>query len=117
MCAWPLFPAPISNAIPDIGEVLDYLLRTFIWLPIARIVAKYVLHLPGDPFYEPSGSGDTLFDYVRVLSCLLLATVISALWSYASRRSSEHLALASIFRTWLRYTLASFMLTYGLDSC
>jgi hypothetical protein len=60
-----------------------------------------------------NGSGDTTYDYVRVLCMGLLAIVAAVVWSLLDRRSSYR-TLHAWSRIWLRYALAMTMLTYGV---
>jgi hypothetical protein len=107
------FPAPLTTIMPGIGDWVEQWIRTTIWLPIVRVIATQWLHTPGEVISVQTGSGDTLFDYVRTLLCLVLAVVIVALWSFFFRRRLDNVMVAAIFRLWLRYTLAAYMLTYG----
>lgn len=107
------FPAPLTNVMPVVGEIIDDFLTNSIWLRIDRIVAKYMLRLPGELNHEITGSGDTLFDYVHMFTIFCLAAIITGIWSYVQRNRKEHVEIESAFHIWLRYTLATVMMIYG----
>lgn len=107
------FPMPLTNVLPEGGEFIEKLWMDTIWLPIDRLVAKFVLRLPGEISHEVNGSGDTLFDYVHMFTIFCTAMIIATIWSGVQRNRKEHVALESAFQIWLRYTLASIMIIYG----
>jgi len=106
-------PAPLTSVLPVVGEIIDNFISNSIWLPIIQVVGKYVLRLPGQLTHETTGSGDTTFDYVSMFTSLCLAAFITALWSFVQRQKNNHQVLESVFRIWLRYTLATVMIGYG----
>jgi hypothetical protein len=59
------------------------------------------------------GSGDSTFAYLRVLTMLILAALMTGLWSVLDRRRGDYRTLHSWTCIWLRYVLALCMLTYG----
>lgn len=106
-------PAPLSSVLPVVGEIVDNFVANSIWLPIVQVVGKYVLRLPREITHKMTGSGDTTFDYVALFTSLCLAAFITALWSFVQRHKDNHEKLEYVFRTWLRYTLATIMIGYG----
>ncbi len=83
------------------------------WKSIILWVGKHVLHLNKDVIYSPSGSGDTTFCYVQVLCFLILAAVVTVIWSVADRRRTNYIALHQWLKLYVRFALASSMLSYG----
>lgn len=61
-----------------------------------------------------NGSGDTTYDYLRILCMLLLSIFVTVIWSILDRRRSDYHTLHSWARIWLRYALALSMLTFGV---
>jgi uncharacterized membrane protein YphA (DoxX/SURF4 family) len=65
------------------------------------------------PPLEPSGSGDQLVCYLQFLASLILAVIVTALWTWRSRaRAYPRLADASL--TALRVLLCTIMIRYGM---
>lgn len=108
------FPAPFTSVLPVIGGAITEFISDSIWLPMARVAGKYVLHLPQEVTHAPSGSGDTTFNYVSLFVQVCLAVVVTVIWSFVQRRKENHEKLAEYFRIWLRYTLAMVMVGYGV---
>lgn len=61
----------------------------------------------------PNGSGDTTFDWVAIFCWLVLAMVGVLVWTAAARVKS-HYALYKWFHLFLRFSLGTTFLTYGL---
>ncbi|MBX9770033.1 MAG: hypothetical protein K2X29_01600, partial [Candidatus Obscuribacterales bacterium] len=84
-----------------------------VWKALIPWVGKHVLHLSKDISVLPNGSGDTTFAYVQVLSFLILAAVVTVVWSVADRRRTNYMALHQWLRIYVRFALAGSMLGYG----
>src|SRR5947209_3887574 len=101
---WPL------GAIPGTGWAAKPFEAA--WNALVPWFGKHVLHVdPGAPV--TNGSGDTLFDWVALACLAALALVVTVVWSAIDRRAHHRVALRWL-RVYLRYLLASSMLTYGL---
>jgi hypothetical protein len=68
----------------------------------------------------PNGSGDTTYNYVQVFCFLVLAlaaavlwTLLALLWTLAGRRRANYERLYDWLMTYVRFTLAFWMITYG----
>ena len=84
------------------------------WNAVVPWVAENVLRL-GEPVrFHPSGSGDTLFDWVRVWCLLVLAFVTALVWAQFDRARKRDVVVHEVMRVIVRYVLASALLTYGL---
>lgn len=108
------FPAPFTSVLPVVGSTIEEFFSDSIWLPMARVAGKYVLHLPQEVTHVPSGSGDTTFNYVSLFVNVCLAVIVTVIWSFVQRRKNNHEELEGYFRIWLRYTLAMVMIGYGV---
>jgi hypothetical protein len=108
------FPTPFTGMLPVIGDAIDEFISDSIWLPVVRNVGKYVLRLPEEVTHVRSGSGDTTYDWVFLFTSVCLAVIVAAIWSYVQRRKDNHEKLDDYFRIWLRYTLATVMIGYGI---
>ncbi len=96
------------------GLVKPYWLGGFFDPVWGRLVPWFadVLHieLPA----SSSGSGDSTYEYVRILLMALIAAVATVVWSVMDRRRGDYRTLHAWARIWLRYALALCMLTYGV---
>lgn len=61
----------------------------------------------------PNGSGDTTWNYVQVLCCLLLAVAGTAVWSVLDRRRPHYERLQEGLRIYIRFSLALTLISYG----
>ncbi len=101
------FPLPSGLAEPDwISGIFDKP-----WQMLSTWVARHVFHIQLTTF--TNGSGDTTYDYIRVLCMVVIALLAAAAWSLAAKRR-EYRTLHAWARLWLRYALAASMFTYGI---
>jgi len=64
--------------------------------------------------HAPTGSGDTLDDWVLKLAYLILAVLATVVWSLFDRRRTNYIQLSAWLKISLRYYLAFIMFTYGI---
>lgn len=85
--------------------------RTYVplWNSLVDWVGRHLLHLqsPMEVLF-----GDTVFEWVLVLSLLLLAALATIVWSWIDRRSS-YVSLHEWWRLVVRLWLAAFLISYG----
>jgi hypothetical protein len=62
---------------------------------------------------RPNGSGDTTYNYVQVLCFLAIAAAAAGVWTLLDRRRAGHVRLGNWLRIYVRFYLASTMLSYG----
>lgn len=101
-----LLPTPFSPVAPIsrlLGRALDVPLP---WLGRALFGIGEV------PHGFPTGSGDTIADYLRVLLIAMLAIVGAAAWT-AFRDAPSHRRLAVWLLSGIRYSLALALMGYG----
>jgi hypothetical protein len=67
----------------------------------------------GPPSRIPTGSGDTLYHWLRLLLVAIAAVIAGGAWALAARKRA-YPRLDAVLRVWLRYWLALAMLLYGL---
>ena len=107
-----LFPSPLSEI-----SLFDPIVEKYesIWHKIVPWVAKHILHLSYDitVFSTGSGSGDTTYDYVKVVCFILLATAGTVIWSAIDRNRTSYPRLHQWLRVYVRFTLAATMIGYG----
>ncbi len=83
------------------------------WLPLVQATHRFVLRRTGEITVLPAGSGDTTFNYVQLVTFVLLAAASTALWSVIDRRPTRPARLVGWARIYARYYLAVTMCTYG----
>jgi hypothetical protein len=60
------------------------------------------------------GSGDKMFDYVFVLCLFVFSVLVTVVWSALDRRRANYVRLQKWFRVFIRFGLATTMLSYGM---
>jgi uncharacterized membrane protein YphA (DoxX/SURF4 family) len=85
------------------------------WHAIVPWVGAHVLHLATPAVSHPTGSGDTLYAFVKVACMAAIAVAAAIAWSFLDRRRREHARLHAWLRVYLRYVLGSVMLSYGVS--
>lgn len=102
-----LVPLPKID-VPELGTLWPMRQITF-W------IAAHIFHVTRPLVYTGSGSGDKTFDWVEVFCLLVLATLITAVWSALDRQRENYVTLHKWFRLFLRFALASELLVYGFS--
>jgi hypothetical protein len=64
--------------------------------------------------FQSTGSGDTTVDYLQAFVLLMIAAGVTAIWSVVDRRRPDYRALNKWFRVFLRFSLGSTMVAYGM---
>ena len=78
-------------------------------------LGSHLLRIPIDTIQRhPTGSGDTVFDYVQAFTILIGAVVVAIAWSIIDRRRLSYSRLNTSLHVALRYSLAIVLLNYGL---
>jgi hypothetical protein len=85
---------------------------TPLWNVAVQWTAAHVFHVSATTM--PNGSGDTTWNYVQVFCIAMLASAGAAFWSVLDRLESDAPRLRVLFRIWIRFWLATAMLSYGL---
>ncbi len=96
-------PPPLNQVIPSGSEL---------WTALASRLGA-VLHLDV-PQHGPSGSGDTLLDWLTKLTLGLVALVGASLWSAVQRGPVRHGKLLDFLQLYVRLTLFQSLATYGV---
>lgn len=60
-----------------------------------------------------TGSGDTAYDFMRILCCLVLAVVAGLAWTFLGRKRSNDARIGEWLRVYVRFSLATAMIVYG----
>jgi uncharacterized membrane protein YphA (DoxX/SURF4 family) len=99
--AFPDGDIPDPSSVPPLRQIITW-------------TATHIFHVSHPLVFSGSGSGDKTVDFVLAFCLLVIALVVTALWSAFDRRLS-HPRLYKAFRVFLRFALASQMLVYGFD--
>lgn len=97
--------------IPGTGELAWAYER--VWRVVVPWVGKYILRLAKPITVFTNGSGDTTYDYVRVLCMAVLAVGCGLAWAWVDRDRKRNARLHAGLRVYLRYALALIMILYG----
>lgn len=63
----------------------------------------------------PNGSGDTIFDYIRLLICSALAVAVAILWTaFDFRRRKNSPIVSDVLKSYVRWTLGIVIFGYGM---
>jgi len=84
--------------------------------PLRRMVewtAAHVFSVTRPLVVTGSGSGDKLFDWVQAFCFLVIAAVVTVVWSFVAHRRESHVRLHIWFRLFLRFALGSTLISYG----
>lgn len=106
------FPFPL-----DFLPFMGWLSRGWAAMGKAAVIwcGSHVLRLPHPIVYEPTGSGDTLHDWVLVGLLLAISVLSGLVWTLLARARKADGNLAAWLRVYLRYALAAIMLSYGFS--
>ncbi|WP_327142430.1 DoxX family protein [Nocardia sp. NBC_01327] len=80
--------------------------------PLTDVVGEHLFGVRID--FTPTGSGDTAAQWVSIFTWLLVAVVVTAVWSVLDRRRPDYSRLYEWFRLLLRAALVSALLLYGM---
>jgi uncharacterized membrane protein YphA (DoxX/SURF4 family) len=101
-----LIPIP-KVGVPDLQSVPPI-------RPLILWVAAHLLRITHPVAYADTGSGDRSFDWIVVLILLVVAAVATSIWSFLDRQREHYVTLHKWFRLFIRFSLASQMITYGM---
>ena len=121
-----IFPFPL-NSVPFGGEInkisekilgwyyaaFEYV--TVFWHWLTPGVGKTLLNLENPITIFTNGSGDTTYDYVLVLTMVLLSILICIGWSILDRNRKNYNTAYYWLCVLIRYYLAVIMLSYGFS--
>jgi hypothetical protein len=103
-------PFPFG-AFPHTGSVAQK--YESLWHKLVPWVGKHVLHLSHEIMTSTNCSGDTTYEYVRVLCFLGLSFVASLLWSFLDRSHSNYQWLHQWLRSYVRLSVGAALLMFG----
>ena len=103
-------PFPFG-AIPHTGRVAQK--YESLWQKLVPWVGKHVLHLSHQIMTSTNCSGDTTYDYVRVLCFLGLAFAATVVWSFLDRSHANYQRIHEWLRSYVRLSVGAAILMYG----
>lgn len=95
----------------------SYVPELYTLLPLRQIIAwtaVHVLHTHNALVFTGSGSGDKTTDWILTLLIAVVAVVATAIWSALDRERTQYSKLHAYFRLFIRFALASQLISYGL---
>lgn len=116
-CVLYLAPFPLSQIeIPGVSTFVDAVYGAA-WRALTIWTGAHVLHLSTPVTYTPTGSGDTLGDYVQNLLVLVFAAVATAIWTAFDHRRRErdagYDAGYDALRVYVRFAVGAILIGYG----
>jgi uncharacterized membrane protein YphA (DoxX/SURF4 family) len=105
-----IFTGMISTPWTDVPDL-------YTLLPLRQIIAwtaSHVLHTHNALVFTGSGSGDKTTDWILVFLIAIVAVVTTAIWSALDRNRTQYSQLHAYFRLFIRFALASQLISYGL---
>jgi len=103
-------PFPFG-AFPYTGRVAQK--YESLWHQLVPWVGRHVLHLSYEILTCTNCSGDTTYEYVRVLCFFGLALAASLVWSILDRSSSNYQRMHAWLRLYVRLSVGAAMLMYA----
>jgi uncharacterized membrane protein YphA (DoxX/SURF4 family) len=102
-----LYAPMITLSLPNLDQL---------W-PVRSIIfwtAAHIFHVTRPLVYTGSGSGDKTYDWVEMVCLLVVAALATSIWSVLDRRRENYVALHKWFYLFIRFALASQMISYGI---
>jgi uncharacterized membrane protein YphA (DoxX/SURF4 family) len=81
---------------------------------IVTWTGAHVFHVGYAYSFQTTGSGDKTVDYLQAFSLLMISIAATVVWSLADRRRPNYRALNKWFRVFLRFSVGSTMIGYGM---
>jgi hypothetical protein len=106
-----LFPFPIGS-IPgtdSLSEACDVP-----WQVLAVWVGRHVLRLQNEITNFSKEGTDSTYGYVQLLCMVVVAAAGALAWSLLDRKRTDYRSAYGWLHLWVRYVLATSLLTYGL---
>jgi len=104
-----MLPFPLEN-IPGLRYIATW--YNNIMESIILFAGHKLLHLPSLTRTD-NGSGDTTFDYVRILTLLIMSVIIAPVILIISRKQNNYAQWRQLLIVYARYYLGLYMIIYG----
>ncbi len=109
---WFVLKTSLWSFIPYVGS----LFYKYYYYP-SFFIQNYVLGLHDSPrwVHPPTGSGDTLDDWMLNVAYLAITLLATLIWTLLDRKRPHYRQLSNILNIGLRYYLAMIMFSYGIS--
>ena len=107
-----MFPFPLDQ-VPHADKALAYYTDGLDF--ITKQIGKHLLGISPMQRIEDTGSGDTTFDYVNLLTTLLLAIVASCIVFIFTRKRKNYEKPYEWIIVYARYFVGLYMVIYGIS--
>ncbi|MDT3403186.1 DoxX family protein [Mucilaginibacter terrae] len=100
-----------NGAVPLLSETYESYIQ-----PMHGVIvwsAAHILHLPYPITVFTNGSGDTSYDYLVLLFCVVVSFVVAVIWSAVNRKDCNYDKLYYWLTVILRFYVGITMLSYG----
>ncbi len=104
------FPQPFTF-IPYVDKLFEWYEPA--WQKLIVWTGQHVFHLAKRIEFPPTGSGDTLSQFVRNFLVLVFAAAAMVVWSALDRRRANYQKLHEWLRLFVRLVLGATLLSYG----
>jgi hypothetical protein len=101
-------PFPLT-ALPYVDKAAEFYNSFWNWIVVR--VARVVLHREVATVFN--GSGDRMVDYLLVACLLLIALVITVIWTVVDRKRLSYPTLHRWLHLYVRFSLGTAMISYG----
>jgi len=82
--------------------------------PIINFIGKYILSAPDETTFEWKGGGDTISDYLLILTLVIISVAGSTIWTFIDKERKNYYQLYYWLEVIIRYYLALILMQYGL---
>jgi uncharacterized membrane protein YphA (DoxX/SURF4 family) len=99
----------------DVVPFSDWVAEKYeqVWRLLVPWFGSHVLHLASPITIFSNGSGDTTYDYVKIVPQLAIAAIATVAWSLMDRRRTNYRVLHQWFMLLIRIALGVTMVSYG----
>src|ERR1700733_10176871 len=107
-------PLGSNEIFADKTYLYGYYIRPF--YKLIPWIGQHILHLSNPiTVFPDGGSSDTTFDYVLILSMMVMAVIGTLIWTLSDRHRPNYQRLNYWFTLTLRYYCAYTMFSFGLS--
>jgi hypothetical protein len=99
----------LLDLIPKGGVVAEWYEK--LWIAVIPWAGSHLFGVTAK--LQPTGSGDSMADWVQVFCFLVLALVATVVWSLLDRKRASYARLYEWLRVYVRFGLGMTMITYG----
>ncbi len=109
-----VFPFPLDYFPFNFGDALSSSVQDF-WAWLVPLISNYLFGFEDAIIPRTNGTGDSIFDYLKILTLILVAILLCFVWYGASLKwkMANSKNIVNYFSIYIRYYLAFTMFTYG----